>query len=53
MTSKVTRQMRELVSRSSLGSRDVVKIRRTTPRATAKKVVKDSRTTSDSPKRRT
>lgn len=45
--------MQKLVSKSSLGASDVVKVRRTTPRATAKKVVKASQTTRDLPKSRT
>ena len=53
MTSQVTRKMQELVGKSSLGAQDVLRVRRTTPSATTKKVVKASRTTSSSSHRRT
>jgi hypothetical protein len=53
VTSKVTRRMEKLVSKSSLGASDVVRVRQTTPTATAKKVVKASRTTRDFPIPRT
>jgi hypothetical protein len=48
MTSRVTRQMEKLVRKSSLGAREVVRVRRTTPKAVAKDIVKASRTTSNS-----
>jgi hypothetical protein len=48
MTSRVTRQMEKLVRKSPLGAREVVRVRRTTPKAVAKDIVKASRTTSDS-----
>ena len=53
MKSKVSRRMESLVSKSSLGARDVVQVRRTTPAATTAKVLKASRTTSDPRPRRT
>lgn len=53
MTSKITRQMEKLVSKSSLGARDVMRVRQTTPRATTQRIVKNSRTTSDPPPTRT
>lgn len=47
MRTNVTRQMEQLVSRSSLGARDVVKVRQTTSSTTAKKIVEASRRKSD------
>jgi len=53
MTSRVTRHMEKLVSKSSLGAPEVVRVRRTTPKAVARDIVKASRTTSDSQGRST
>lgn len=51
--SLITREMQRLVSRSSLGAADVVRVRRTTPPETTKKIVNASRTVSNPPVTRT
>jgi hypothetical protein len=43
MTSRVTRQMEKLVRKSPLGAREVVRVRRTTPKDVAKDIVRASR----------